>query len=71
MARYSQIVASDLIRDGLGVELWEEEEHVGEVFRSDREQIVTVTLWKENVPLDVVDDWIAYAKDRLLPFPTE
>ena len=71
MSSFSRIVASDVIRDGTGVELWQDEEHVGEVFQSDRDKTVTVTLWKQDLPLDVVADWITFAKEQLAPSSPE
>ncbi len=69
MADFSYILASDVyLRDGLGLELWRDEEQVGEVFRSDEHKLMTITLWKKDLPLEVIERFIADAKDRLLPF---
>ncbi|MFD1034350.1 hypothetical protein ACFQ15_06765 [Sphingomonas hankookensis] len=79
MATYSYICASDLNRDGLGLELWRGGEMIGEVFRWDNsfDKVehpigkLTISLWGKDVPLPVVDDWIEHAKRRLTDYPLE
>ena len=62
-------VASDVVRDGLGVELLDQGgKVVAEVFRSDRDRTVVVTTFDNNVPLDAVQTLIGYALQRLDPF---
>ena len=68
VVEFSRIVASDVDRDGLGLELWQGEKQVAEIFRSDRKRELTITLWEENLPLEIIDGFIADAKNRLLPF---
>ena len=65
---WHKILASNIDRDGLGLELWNDEEEVAEVFRSDKLQTLTVSVWQENVPLELIEDLIVEAKQRLLPF---
>jgi hypothetical protein len=71
MSEYSQIVASDIDRDGLGLELWEGKEQIAEIFRSDREQQLKISLWKQDLPVELIEKLIADAKHRLLPFRTD
>ena len=66
--RYFTQKASDVGRDGCGIELFDGEEQIGEVFRSDRHRRMTVTLWREDVDLDLVDMLIARAKEELPPY---
>ena len=67
--RYQTRVASDVIRDGLGVELLSEAgEVVAEVFRSDRDHTVVVNTFSYDVPLEAIEQLLARAKDRLEPF---
>ena len=69
MADFTYIIASDVNpRDGLGLELWHSGQQVGEIFRSDEHRSMTISLWKEDLPLDVIERFVANAKDRLLPY---
>lgn len=62
-------VASDVSRDGLGVELLDDGGNVlAEVFRSDRDRTVIVSTFGNDIPLGAVQDLIAYAVERLDPF---
>ena len=62
-------VASDVIRDGLGVELLDESGNVvAEVFRSDALKTVTVSVFVDGLPLVWVEKLLAAARDRLGEF---
>jgi hypothetical protein len=62
-------IASDVIRDGLGVELLSETgEVVTEVFRCDRDHTVIVNTFSYGIPLQAIEQLIARAKERLEPF---
>jgi hypothetical protein len=66
---YTTQVASDVHRDGVGVELLSETgEVVAEVFRSDRDHMVLVSTFSFDVPLRALEQLLARAKDRLNPF---
>jgi len=54
------VVASDVSdRDGIGVEIYLHDELVVEVFRDDTKQAREVTLHKNDVPLELVEESIA------------
>jgi hypothetical protein len=62
-------LASDVIRDGLGLELLGEPHRVAaEVFRCDANHIVTVRLFEDDIPDDVLEELVARARERLDPF---
>ena len=62
-------LASDVIRDGMGCELLSEDgEVIAEVFRSDRDHEVVVSMFKDEVPLDAMEALFARARSRLDPF---
>lgn len=62
-------VASDVVRDGLGVELLSEAGTVlAEVFRCDAKHTVTFTAFAEDLPLAGIRMLIDRALDRLDPF---
>lgn len=62
-------MASDVIRDGLGVELLDGEENVAaEVFRCDADHTVTVRVFAEGVPQVMVDELVEIARKRLEAF---
>lgn len=66
---WSTQVASDVIRDGLGVELLDgQRQVVAEVFRCDADHAVRVSLFVEQVPLHALEMLILRAKKRLDPF---
>jgi hypothetical protein len=66
---YTTQVASDIHRDGLGVELLSENgEVVAEVFRSDHDHTVLVNTFSFDVPLRALELLLARAKERLNPF---
>lgn len=53
------VVASDVSdRDGIGVEVYRNDELVLELFRDDSERLRTITVFKEEVPLDLMEESI-------------
>jgi hypothetical protein len=68
-AKFRTQVASDVTRDGLGVELASESGDVlAEVFRCDADHTVTFSAFAVGLPLNAVRDLIDRALDRLDPF---
>jgi hypothetical protein len=66
---YTTQVASDVIQDGVGVELLSEKgEVVAEVFRSDRDHTVVVNTFSFDVPLRALELLLDRAKECLNPF---
>lgn len=66
---YSSIVASDVIRHGMYVEITDDVEGLNaflEIFCSDITSEMTLSLYRET-PLPVVEWAIGIAKERLLP----
>ena len=62
-------VASDVVRDGLGVELLAgDSEVVAEVFRCDADHSLILATFRGDVPLSALEDLIAYAREKLEPF---
>ncbi len=61
------VVASDVSggRDGIGVEIYHEGELVAEVFRDDTKRSRAVTLYKQDVPLAIVEESIAIFKREI------
>ncbi|MDX8539293.1 MULTISPECIES: hypothetical protein [Mesorhizobium] len=65
---YEATIGSDVQRDGMYLELADQYEHiVGEIFFSDVDGKMTLTLSQPDVPLEVVEWMIATAKVRLPP----
>ena len=61
--------ASDIIRDGLGVEIVDENHQtVAEVFRRDADQTVVVNTFGNDLPLDALEELLSYARSYLEPF---
>lgn len=62
-------VASDVIRDGLGVELLDGENQIAaEVFLCDADPTVSASLFVETIPLHELEMLMARAKERLDQF---
>ncbi len=65
--------ASDIVRDGMGLELLEGEmpggEVVAEVFFSDQSASFTVSLFAPDLPLEAVEALLAEAQRVLPPVP--
>ena len=70
-ARYTTLMASDIQRDGMGLELhWSvqgQDSVVAEIFYSDADQTWTLNTFDCVVPLELIDELIAEAKHRLPP----
>ena len=60
------VIASDVSgRDGIGVEIYIREELMLEIFRDDTKKSREVTLYKQDVPLTVVEEAIAIFKREI------
>jgi hypothetical protein len=61
-------IASDIVRDGLGVELINADERVvAEVFRCDADHTVSVRTF-EDVPLHIIEWLLTVSRNRLGEF---
>jgi len=65
--RFQMIRASDLKRDGMGLELHSGSHAVVEVFYSDATREFTISLFEQDLPLEVIEQLISAAKAVLLP----
>jgi hypothetical protein len=69
-ARYTTLVASDIQRDGICVELhWQsggQDAVVAEVFASDVDGSWTVSTFDCDVPLELLEELISESKQRLI-----
>jgi hypothetical protein len=62
-------VASDVVRDGLGLELLAEDNRVlAEVFRHDASHRLTVTCFEPEIDLASLELLLLRARDELNPF---
>jgi hypothetical protein len=60
------VVASDMSsRDGIGVEIYRNDELVIEIFRDDSEKTRTVTLFKKSVSLELMNEAIETFKREI------
>ena len=60
------VVASDVHdRDGIGVEIYLNDEFVLEIFRDDTKKSREVSLYKKDLPLSVVEESIAIFKREI------
>ena len=61
-------VVSDMVRDGLGVELFSDDQVVAEVFRCDADHSLIITTFENDVPLVAIEELVTVARDRLQAF---
>ncbi len=60
------IIASDVNkRDGIGVEIYRNDELVAEIFRDDTEKTRTIRIFKENISLELMEDCIQTFKKEI------
>lgn len=59
------IIASDVERDGIGIEVYRNDEMVVEIFRCDRDKVRTVIIFKETVSLDLIEESIEIFKKEI------
>lgn len=62
----SWVIASDVgSRDGIGVELWLDDQIVLEIFRDDTKKSREATLFQKDVPLALLEESIARFKKEI------
>lgn len=60
------VVASDINpRDGIGVEIYRDDELVVEIFRDDTDRTRTVTVFKKNISLELMEECIQTFKKEI------
>ena len=60
------IVASDVYkRDGIGIEVYQNNDIILEIFRDDTKKTRTVTFFKNDLPLDVIEKSIEIFKKEI------
>ncbi|RIH65106.1 hypothetical protein D1164_11000 [Mariniphaga sediminis] len=57
---YKIIIASDIVRDGLGIELWDNDrnEIVAEIFRNDNLKKIQISTFRTDLPLEILEKLI-------------
>jgi hypothetical protein len=69
IGNYTTQIASDVIHDGLSVELIDQDgEIVAEVLRCDASETLSLEKFKANIPLEVEEQLVVYARERLGEF---
>ena len=59
------IIASDVKRDGIGIEVYRNDELIVEIFRSDSVKTRTITVFKEDISLDLMEECIEIFKKEI------
>lgn len=60
------IIASDVNeRDGIGVEIYRNDELITEIFRDDTERTRTIRVFKENISLELMEECISTFKKEI------
>jgi hypothetical protein len=59
------IIASDVQRDGIGIEIYENDKLIIEIFRSDSERERTIRTFKQNIPINFMEEYIAIFKKEI------
>ena len=60
------IIASDINeRDGIGVEIYQNNELIVEIFRDDTDKTRTIRVFKENISLELMEECIKTFKKEI------
>jgi len=60
------VVASDVNpRDGIGVEIYRDDELIVEIFRDDTDRTRTVTVFKDSISLELMEESIQIFKKEI------
>ena len=59
------IIASDVERDGIGVEIYKNDKMVVEIFRNDSEKKRIIKIFKENISLELMEESIGIFKKEI------
>ncbi|MEP3836626.1 MULTISPECIES: hypothetical protein [Flavobacteriaceae] len=59
------IIASDVKRDGIGIEVYRDDKMVVEIFRSDGDKTRTIKIFKEDISLQLMEESIATFKKEI------
>jgi hypothetical protein len=60
------IIASDVNeRDGIGVEIYRNDELIAEIFRDDTEKTRTIQIFKDNISLEQMEEFIQIFKKEI------
>lgn len=64
---YNVIIASDVIRDGIGIEIWDAETDklIIEIFRADSDQRIDFYTEKMNVPIELIEKALEIFNQRI------
>ncbi len=60
-----EIASDGHTRDGIGIEIYQDDELVIEIFRDDTEKTRTVTVYKEDLSLDLIEEAITIFKKEI------
>ncbi len=70
--KFECVIGSDLERDGMYLEITDVQDSANaylEIFYSDITHKFSLTLFKENLELELIEEAIEIAKKRLVPTP--
>jgi hypothetical protein len=60
------VVASDVDpRDGIGIEIYRDDELIVEIFRDDTKRTREITVFKESISLELVEEAIQIFKEKI------
>jgi hypothetical protein len=66
---YRTQIASDVVRDGLGLELLDQKGNViAEVFRSDTHHRIILNTFNNDIPIELIQKLVEEAKVALNPY---
>ena len=64
--KYEIIIASDVsTRDGIGIEIYEEGELILDIFRDDTKKTKEVTLFKEQISVEIIEEALQLFKEKI------
>lgn len=66
LPKVRMVVASDVDpRDGIGIEIYRDDELIVEIFRDDTKRTREITVFKESISLELVEEAIQIFKEKI------
>ncbi len=63
---YEVIIGSDVNeRDGIGIEIWSKEQLLIEIFRNDKNEEYTISVFEKDLPLSLIEEAIKRFKKEI------
>lgn len=65
LSKHRIVIASDAYREGIGIEVYQDDKLVVEIFRNDNEKLRTITTYNESISLELMEECIEVFKKEI------